>query len=126
MMRTQEYNLFSVMGPHAGENSDAIFARKITDIRNAGRTFWVVRSHKAKPAVEPERIPHVPPQNDEKHQGQIKKIPVDVLQDQRKRSFAEICLPRLAHGAGRRIRPKSLVIRPAIVVARHSKAARSP
>jgi hypothetical protein len=49
MMRTQEYNLFSVMGPHAGEDSDAIFARKIADIRNAGRTFWVVRSHKAKP-----------------------------------------------------------------------------
>ena len=35
----------------------------------------------AKPAVEPERIPHVPRQNYEKHEGQIKKIPVDVLQD---------------------------------------------
>ena len=51
MMETQEYNLFSVMGPHAGEDSDAIFARKIADIRNAGRTFWVVRSHKAKPGM---------------------------------------------------------------------------
>jgi hypothetical protein len=49
MMEAQEYNLFSVMGPHAGEDSDAIFARKIADIRNVGRTFWVVRSHKAKP-----------------------------------------------------------------------------
>ena len=48
-METQDYNLFSVMGPHAGEDSDAIFARKIADIRNAGWTFWVVRSHKAKP-----------------------------------------------------------------------------
>jgi hypothetical protein len=48
-METQDYNLVSVMGPHAGEDSDAIFARKIADIRNAGRTFWVVRSHKAKP-----------------------------------------------------------------------------
>jgi len=48
-METQDYSLFSVMGPHAGEDSDAIFARKIADVRNAGRTFWVVRSHKAKP-----------------------------------------------------------------------------
>jgi hypothetical protein len=51
VMKTQEYSLFSVMGPHAGEDSDAILARKIADIRNAGRTFWVIRSHKAKPAM---------------------------------------------------------------------------
>jgi len=37
------------MGSHAGEDSDAIFTRKIADIRSVGRTFWVVRSHKAKP-----------------------------------------------------------------------------
>jgi hypothetical protein len=35
----------------------------------------------AKPTVEPERIPHVPPQNYEKYEGQIEKIPVDVLQN---------------------------------------------
>ena len=49
MMETQNYSLLSVMGPHAGEESGAIFARKIADIREVGRTFWVVRSHKAKP-----------------------------------------------------------------------------
>jgi hypothetical protein len=49
MMHTREYHLFSVMGPHAGESSAEIFARKIADVRNAGVTFWVVRSHKAKP-----------------------------------------------------------------------------
>jgi hypothetical protein len=49
MMRNQEYSVLSVMGPHAGEESDAIFARKISDIRNTGRTFWVIRSHKARP-----------------------------------------------------------------------------
>jgi hypothetical protein len=51
MMEAQEYSVLSVMGPHAGEESDAIFSRKIADIRNAGRTFWVVRSHKAKPDI---------------------------------------------------------------------------
>jgi hypothetical protein len=35
----------------------------------------------AKPAVEPERVPHVSSQNYEKYQSQIKKIPVDVLED---------------------------------------------
>lgn len=49
MMETQEYAVLSVMGPHAGEDSDVIFARKIADICKAGRTFWVIRSHKAKP-----------------------------------------------------------------------------
>ncbi|PTN32676.1 hypothetical protein [Desulfonatronum sp. SC1] len=49
MMNTEEYSLFSVMGPHAGESSEVIFARKIADVQNVGRTFWVVRSHKAKP-----------------------------------------------------------------------------
>lgn len=48
-MHTQDYSLFSVIGPHAGEDSDAIFARKLRDIRKEGRTFWVVCSHKAKP-----------------------------------------------------------------------------
>lgn len=48
-MMEKEYSLFSVMGPHAGEDSDTIFARKTADIRNTGRTFWVIRSHKAKP-----------------------------------------------------------------------------
>ena len=49
MMEPMKYNVFSVMGPHAGENSDAIFKRKIADVKNVGRTFWVVHSHKAKP-----------------------------------------------------------------------------
>jgi len=49
MMETQDYSVLSVMGPHAGEESGAIFARKIADIREVGRTFWVLRSHKAKP-----------------------------------------------------------------------------
>jgi hypothetical protein len=49
MMKTAVYSLFSVMGPHAGESSEAIFARKIADIKNSGQTFWLVRSHKAKP-----------------------------------------------------------------------------
>ena len=44
-----EFAVLSVMGPHAGESAEAIFKRKIIDIRNIGKTFWLIRSHKAKP-----------------------------------------------------------------------------
>jgi hypothetical protein len=41
--------VISVMGAHAGEDADAIFRRKIADIECAGKTFWLMRSHKARP-----------------------------------------------------------------------------
>jgi hypothetical protein len=39
----------SVMGDHAGEGVDAIFNRKKADIERTGRTFWFMRSLKARP-----------------------------------------------------------------------------
>ena len=39
----------SVMGSHAGEDAEAIFARKSADIARAGVTFWLMRSPKAQP-----------------------------------------------------------------------------
>lgn len=42
--------VISVMGAHAGEDAAAIFSRKIGDCRKVGRTFWVARSAKARPA----------------------------------------------------------------------------
>ncbi len=40
--------IISVMGPHAGEPPEAIFARKVDDIQRLGRTFWLVRSPKSR------------------------------------------------------------------------------
>lgn len=40
----------SVMGAHATEDPATIFARKIEDCRTVGRTFWVAKSAKARPA----------------------------------------------------------------------------
>ena len=48
-MKLPQYAVLSVMGPHAGEDSEVIFARKARDTRMVGRTFWVIRSHKARP-----------------------------------------------------------------------------
>lgn len=40
----------SVMGDHAGESADTIFNRKKADIDRTGKTFWLMRSPKARPA----------------------------------------------------------------------------
>jgi hypothetical protein len=42
--------IISVMGNHAGEDVDAIFHRKATDIERTAKTFWLMRSPKARPA----------------------------------------------------------------------------
>lgn len=43
--------ILSVMGAHAGEAEDEIFSRKIWDVANTGKTFWVYGSHSARPAL---------------------------------------------------------------------------
>ena len=40
----------SVMGDHAGEDAGDIFDRKKADINRLGKTFWLMRSSKARPA----------------------------------------------------------------------------
>ncbi len=45
----ERFLVFSVNGPHAGETEDEIFRRKIMDISNAGKTFWLIRSYNAQP-----------------------------------------------------------------------------
>ena len=42
--------IISVMGDHAGEGVDAIFHRKATDVERVEKTFWVMKSPKARPA----------------------------------------------------------------------------
>jgi len=42
--------VLSVMGDHAGESTDSIFYRKIADINRLGKTFWLMRSPKARPS----------------------------------------------------------------------------
>ena len=48
-MQNSKYAIISVMGPHAGEGENEIFKRKMSDIEVVGRTFWLIKSHKAKP-----------------------------------------------------------------------------
>jgi hypothetical protein len=48
------------MGDHAGEGVDAIFNRKIADIVRIGKTFWLMRSPKARPVQVQEMCETVP------------------------------------------------------------------
>jgi hypothetical protein len=48
------------MGDHAGEVTDAIFKRKILDISKISKTFWLVRSPKAKPSLVQKLCSSVP------------------------------------------------------------------
>ena len=41
--------IISVIGPHAGESEEDIFARKINDIEKSDQTYWLIKSWKAKP-----------------------------------------------------------------------------
>ena len=41
--------IISVMGDHAGEDANSIFDRKIADISRTGKTFWLMKSPKARP-----------------------------------------------------------------------------
>ena len=56
----------------------------------------------------------------------IKKVAVDVLEDERKISFAQITFARLADGAVDRVGPKRLVICAAIIIAGETKSAGRP
>lgn len=48
-MPNNQYCLLSVMGPHAGETPEVIFERKINDIKNIGKTFWLIKSYRSNP-----------------------------------------------------------------------------
>src|SRR5207249_8587223 len=54
---------------------------------------------------EPESLPDIVGKEKQEEDSQIKKIPMDVLNDQRKRSLAAITAARLAYRARRRIGP---------------------
>jgi hypothetical protein len=48
------------MGSHAGEDADTIFCRKIGDVDRAGKTFWLLKSYKARPPQVQELCKTIP------------------------------------------------------------------
>src|SRR5688500_14491174 len=73
---------------------------------------------------EPHRFPRIVREKDEKDQREVEEVPVNVLDDERKRIFAKVSFTRLADSAARRVSPERLVVRAAVVVAREAKSCR--
>lgn len=48
-VHSEKYIIISVIGPHAGESEKEIFVRKIKEIENTGKSFWLHKSYNAKP-----------------------------------------------------------------------------
>src|SRR5207248_11439112 len=76
-------------------------------------------------AIKPKRFPHVVGKQNEENQREIKKIAMDILQNERKGAFAEIGLERLHNCAGWRDWLKSLVICAVVIVAVRNENAES-
>lgn len=51
ILQTHKNIIISVIGPHAGESLDEIFARKIKDIEKCGYTFWISKSRAINPDI---------------------------------------------------------------------------
>src|SRR6185369_11128988 len=75
---------------------------------------------------EPHSLPRIVQEDHDEREREIKKIPVHVLKNQRKRTLAEITLAGLAYRARRRVRPERFVISASVVVTRQPKAAGRP
>src|SRR2546425_12950709 len=76
---------------------------------------------------KPECRDRVVPENDEKDDGHIKKIAMQILQNERKAGFAAITVRmRLAHGASRRIEKESSIVSLAIIITSSAKSERRP
>jgi len=76
--------------------------------------------------VEPESFPNVVGEEDQEDERDVEKIAMDVLDDEREGTFAEIFFARLADGARRRVRPEGFVVCAAIVVTSEAESAGRP
>src|ERR1043166_5939384 len=63
------------------------------------------RCHACRGILEPEGVPGVKGQDDQKSERKIQEVAVNVLQDQGQRALAAIVLARLPDGTRRRIGP---------------------
>ena len=77
-------------------------------------------------AVEPEGLPRVAGEEDQEDQREVEKIPVNVLNDERKGALAKIFFAGFADGARGRIGPKRFVVSAAIVITGEPEATGGP
>src|SRR5205823_4239386 len=76
---------------------------------------------------KPKRRDGVVPKNDQKDNGDVKEVTMQILQDEGKTRFAAVPMGvRFADGASRRVKKESAVISFAIVITGRPKSERRP
>src|SRR5579871_254175 len=75
---------------------------------------------------EPARLPLVPNQKTPDDVGEPQKVAMKILKHQREPTLAQILVARLAHRAGRRVRPERLVVSAPVVITGEPETARDP
>lgn len=51
LLKNRPNFIISVIGPHAGEDIDSIFTRKINDIKKCNYTYWICKSRAISPEI---------------------------------------------------------------------------
>ena len=65
---------------------------------------------------EPKRAPGIMQEHQNEDESEIKKIPMDILQDERERGFARVPDPGFTHCTSWRVRPERLVICASVII----------
>lgn len=76
--------------------------------------------------VKPHSLPCVIGKDEYKDDRQVKKIPVNILQNEGKGVFTPVGLARFRDGTCRRIGPKGFVISAPVIITRDPHASRRP
>src|SRR6476620_2158226 len=79
-----------------------------------------------KPIWKPERLPNIVGKNHKEQDREVKKVAMNVLHDERKRTLAPITFPRFADCARGRISPERFIVGAAIVITRQPESPRRP
>src|ERR1700748_3795227 len=69
-----------------------------------------------KPIWKPERLPNIVGKHHKEQAREVKKVAMNVLHDERKRTLAPIAFAWLAYSARRRISPECFVVGAAIII----------
>ena len=102
-------------------------ARQQNDVNEQNQRAGADAEVLARRGVKPKSCERVIPQDDQKNDGDVQKIAMQILQDEWKTRFAAITMRmRFADRSTRRIKKERPVVGLAVVIARRAKTQRSP
>ena len=76
-------------------------------------------------AVKEEGVNGVAPEKNEEEHGQIEKVAMDILKNERKCGFTAIAMPAFAHCASGRVQKECAIVGFAVVIAGYAESQRA-